>query len=211
MAYRRKDAYYLEAKERGLRSRAAFKLEEIQRQYKILRRGDRVVDLGAWPGGWLEVSARYVGPEGKVVGVDTEPIPPFPKLPQVKTVQGDIQSDEIQTRVSEVLGGPADVVLCDVAPKLSGVRERDWAKAQQLAVRAIQLAESWLRPGGTFVLKVFMSPDWPELVGSVRARFAHVDTTRPEATRKGSSEMYVIARGLKGQKEAGASRSQREC
>jgi 23S rRNA (uridine2552-2'-O)-methyltransferase len=197
MGYRRKDAFYQQAKDAGLRSRAAFKLEQLQRQFHILRRGDRVVDLGAWPGGWLQVAARYVGPTGKVVGVDRVPVPPLPDFPQVQVLEADIESPEVQTRVAQSLGGAADVVLCDVSPKLTGVRERDWARARELAERAIELAAVWLRPGGTLLLKVFMSPNWKEIVDRLRSRFENVSSTRPEATRKGSSELYVIARGLR--------------
>jgi len=197
MGYRRKDAFYQQAKDAGLRSRAAFKLEQLQRQFHILRRGDRVVDLGAWPGGWLQVAARYVGPTGKVVGVDRVPVPPLPDFPQVQVLEADIESPEVQTRVAQILGGAADVVLCDVSPKLTGVRERDWARARELAERAIELAAVWLRPGGTLLLKVFMSPNWKEIVDRLRSRFENVSSTRPEATRKGSSELYVIARGLR--------------
>jgi 23S rRNA (uridine2552-2'-O)-methyltransferase len=138
-----------------------------------------------------------VGPTGKVVGVDRVPVPPLPDFPQVQVLEADIESPEVQTRVAQILGGAANVVLCDVSPKLTGVRERDWARARELAERAIELAAVWLRPGGTLLLKVFMSPNWKEIVDRLRSRFENVSSTRPEATRKGSSELYVIARGLR--------------
>lgn len=191
--YRRKDAYYSQAKEAGLRSRAAYKLEQLQKQYKFLRPGDRVVDLGAWPGGWLQVAARIVGPRGKVVGVDRVPIPPLMALPDVTVVQADVFDRDLCERVRELLGGPADVVLSDLAPKLSGVKERDQAESRALVERAIELAVQWLRPGGVVVVKVFMGEELPALLDWIRSKFSRVTTTRPEATRKGSSELYVVA------------------
>ena len=197
-AYRRKDAFYARAKAQGLRSRAAFKLEELQREYRLLKPGDRVVDLGAWPGGWLQVSARLVGQRGRVVGVDVEPIPPLANCPQVESLQADIESPEVVALVAEKLGGRADVVLCDVAPKLTGIQDRDQAQARGLAERAIELAQLWLRPGGTLLIKLFMGGETQEIVSRLRKLFARVDVTRPDATRRGSSEMYAIARGFRG-------------
>jgi 23S rRNA (uridine2552-2'-O)-methyltransferase len=196
-AYQRKDAFYARAKQSGLRSRAAYKLEQLQRQYRVLRSGDKVVDLGAWPGGWLQVAARYVGPKGKVVGVDREPIPSLPEAPQVTVLQADVFDPEVGPQVGALLGQEADVVLSDLAPKLSGIKERDQMQARALAERAIELAREWLRPGGTLVVKVFMGEELPVVLKVLRECFANVATTRPEATRKGSSELYVIARGFR--------------
>jgi 23S rRNA (uridine2552-2'-O)-methyltransferase len=196
-AYQRKDAFYARAKQSGLRSRAAYKLEQLQRQYRVLRSGDKVVDLGAWPGGWLQVAARYVGPKGKVVGVDREPIPPLPDAPQVTVLQADVFDPQVGPQVGALLGQEADVVLSDLAPKLSGIKERDQMQARALAERAIELAREWLRPGGTLVVKVFMGEELPVVLKVLRECFANVATTRPEATRKGSSELYVIARGFR--------------
>ncbi len=191
--YRRKDAFYTRAKEAGLRSRAAYKLEQLQKHYKLLRPGDKVVDLGAWPGGWLQVAARIVGQRGKVVGVDREPIPPLVDAPQVVVLQADVFEPGLVERVRAELGGAADVVLSDLAPKLSGVKDRDQAAARALVERAAELALQWLRPGGVLVMKVFMGAELPSLLERLRGAFARVVTTRPEATRKGSSELYVVA------------------
>ncbi|MCX8073070.1 MAG: RlmE family RNA methyltransferase [Candidatus Binatia bacterium] len=192
--YRRKDAFYSRAKEAGLRSRAAYKLEQLQKQYKLLRPGDKVVDLGAWPGGWLQVAARIVGPSGKVVGVDREPVAPLSDAPHVVIVRVDVFDPQLGERVQQELGGLADVVLSDLAPKLTGIRERDQAQARALAERAVELARRWLRSGGLLVIKVFMGSELPEFLAGLRREFGNVATTRPEATRKGSSELYVIAR-----------------
>ncbi|GIW44163.1 MAG: 23S rRNA (uridine(2552)-2'-O)-methyltransferase [Candidatus Binatia bacterium] len=192
--YRRKDAYYAQAKAAGLRSRAAYKLEQLQKHYKLLGRGDKVVDLGAWPGGWLQVAARIVGPQGKVIGVDSVRIPPLPEAPQVTTLEADVFEPELAERVRRLLGGEADAVLSDLAPKLSGIKDRDQAQALALVERAAELAREWLRPGGVLVAKAFMGEDLPQVLKTLRQEFTNVMTTRPEATRKGSSELYVIAR-----------------
>lgn len=193
-AYERKDAFYARAKQSGLRSRAAFKLEQLQKQYRLLRLGDKVVDLGAWPGGWLQVASRLVGRKGTVVGIDREPIRPIPNAPHVQVVRADVYDPELVARVHAALGGQADVILSDLAPKLSGIRERDQARASALVERALDLAAAWLRPGGTLVVKVFMGEGLPALVAKLRQRFRSVVTTRLEATRKGSAELYAVAR-----------------
>lgn len=191
--YQRKDAFYARAKVEGYRSRAAYKLAELQQRQHLLRRGDRVVDLGAWPGGWLQIAAAAVGSEGRVVGVDLQRIEPL-GLANVHTVAGDITHPEILQQITALCGGKADVVLSDLAPKLSGIRARDEARGAELIALAIGFAHEVLRPGGSFVAKLFMGPDAQAHVTALRAAFEEVRTTRPEATRKGSAEIYVIAR-----------------
>jgi len=195
--YQRKDAFYVRAKAAGLRSRAAFKLEELARRQRIFRRGDRVVDLGAWPGGWLQIAAQHVGPSGRVVGVDLQPIDPLPDN-TVITIVGDVTTAQTQEQVVAASGGRADVMLADLAPKLSGVRARDEAQSEALAESTLQFAAQVLRPGGTLVMKVFMSQNLSRLTARLRARFRDVRTTRPAATRKSSAEIYAIAAGFEG-------------
>lgn len=195
--YQRKDAFYVRAKAVGYRSRAAFKLEELARRQRIFRRGDRVVDLGAWPGGWLQIAAQQVGPSGRVVGVDLQPIDPLPGK-TVITIVGDVAAPRTREQVREASGGRADVLLADLAPKLSGVRARDAAQSEALAESALQFAVHILKPGGTLVMKLFMSQNLPRLTSRLRARFRDVRTTRPAATRKGSAETYAIAAGFAG-------------
>lgn len=190
--YRRKDSFYTRAKAVGYRSRAAFKLSQLAQQARLFRRGDRVLDLGAWPGGWLQVAAELVGPSGRVVGVDLRRIEALPHE-NVRTVVGDIVEEVTQRRMLEECGGRADVILSDLAPKLSGVRARDEAQADALAQSVLALAERVLKPGGKLVVKLFMGAAATRFVGQLRLRFGNVRTTRPEATRKGSSEMYAIA------------------
>jgi 23S rRNA (uridine2552-2'-O)-methyltransferase len=192
--YERKDRLYRKAKAQGLRSRAAFKLESLDRN--LLGSGHRVVDLGCWPGGWLQVASQRVGAAGRVVGVDTRPMTPL-DLSNVRVVQGDVRADEVVEEALRELGGRADVVLSDMSPSLSGVRDRDEAQASELVSRALAVAERLLRPGGSFVCKIFMNSDYAELRDSVARRFEHVATTRSEATRKGSAELYLVARGFR--------------
>ena len=190
--YKRKDAFYVRAKRAGYRSRAAYKLEELATRSRLFRRGDCVVDLGAWPGGWLQVAAQHVGPTGTVIGVDLQSLEPFPDK-NIILVTGDITSDAMQQRVAELCGGHADVLLSDLAPKLTGVRARDAAQARVLADAVSAFAERLLRPGGRLVMKLFMNDDVPRLKARLQALFREVRTTRPEATRKGSAEIYAVA------------------
>ena len=195
--YQRKDAYYLRAKTAGYRSRAAFKLDELATRHRLFHRGDRVVDLGAWPGGWLQVAAQHVGPTGRVCGVDLRPIDPLPDT-TVTSIVGDVAAESVQEQVAAAVGGHADVLLADLAPKLSGVRDRDAAQAEALAETALRFTVRILKPGGALVIKLFMSENLPRLTTRLRARFRDVRTTRPAATRKGSAEMYAIASGFGG-------------
>jgi 23S rRNA (uridine2552-2'-O)-methyltransferase len=197
VSYERKDAYYQRAKREGYRSRAAYKLEEIQRRARVLRAGQAVVDLGAWPGGWLQVAGAIVGARGVVVGVDVAEIAPLP-LASVKLVHGDVGDPAIVAAIRELLGRPADVVLSDLAPKLSGIAPRDAARAEELAARALAAVDALLRPGGALVMKTFDGAGAEAVRAGVRARFASVRTIGLEATRKGSSERYLVATGFKG-------------
>ncbi len=196
MAYERKDAFYRRAKSVGYRSRAAYKLAEMVQRERLIRRGDRVVDLGAWPGGWMQVAAEAVGPEGRVVGVDLVEITPLAQV-WARTVFGDVADENVQGRALELLGGQADVLLSDMAPKLSGVRARDEARAAELVHLALGAAVRLLRPGGRMLLKVFTGSDSGDLLRGIAARFDKVRMTRPEATRKGSSELYAVTAGYR--------------
>ncbi len=195
--YKRQDTFYTRAKAAGYRSRAAFKLLELARRGRLLRRGDRVLDLGAWPGGWLQVAAELVGPTGLVVGIDLRPIVPI-ALEQVRVLVGDVSDATVQKQILQTCGGKVDVVLSDLAPKLSGVRSRDEAQAEALADSVLHLLEAVLKPGGTLLMKMFTGESMPQQLRRLRERFSNVRSTRPEATRRGSSEMYVIAVGFHG-------------
>lgn len=195
MAYERKDTFYKKAKQAGYRSRSAYKLIELSKEFRFLKLGDRVVDLGSWPGGWTQVAASIVGKTGHVVGIDLVAFAPL-SLTNVTLLQGDAADLAQQEKILAALGGPADVVLSDMAPKLSGIRERDDTRAMELCRAALACAQILLRPGGVLVLKVFMGTEYPTFLAELRAAFTTVKIARPEATRKGSAETYVWATGL---------------
>jgi 23S rRNA (uridine2552-2'-O)-methyltransferase len=194
--YERKDKFYRKAKNEGYRSRAAYKLLELNNEFHFVKRGDRVVDLGAWPGGWVQVASQLVGETGKVLGVDLVELDPLPSK-NVILLQGDATLPTVQEQILVAFGGPADVVLSDMAPKLSGIREADEARVGELCHAALTCARTFLRPGGTLVLKIFTNSAQKQFLTELRTHFATVKTTRPDATRKGSAETYAIAIGMK--------------
>ncbi|MBI3767986.1 MAG: RlmE family RNA methyltransferase [Deltaproteobacteria bacterium] len=190
--YERKDTLYRRAKAEGLRSRAAFKLSELQRRLRLIRRGDAVVDLGAWPGGWLQVAAELVGAEGRVLGIDLVALAPLDDA-RVVILEVDAADPALPARAREILGRPADVVLSDMAPKLTGIAPRDAARGAELLETARCFATATLRPGGTLVAKTFGGPEMEAARTALRARFGRVRLVGLDATRKGSSELYIVA------------------
>jgi 23S rRNA (uridine2552-2'-O)-methyltransferase len=196
--YERKDAFHRRAKREGLRSRAAYKLAEIDRAERLLAKGARVVDLGCWPGGWLQVAAEAVGPGGRVVGVDLAAIEPPLDLANVFALQGDLTEPAVLATLLERLGGPADVVLSDAAPKLTGVRATDRAREEALLAAIEAALPRLLAPGGAALVKLLDCPESAGFAKRLRLRFDSARELRPEASRKGSSERYLVARGYRG-------------
>jgi 23S rRNA (uridine2552-2'-O)-methyltransferase len=195
MAYNPRDSYYKKAKQEGYRSRAAYKLLELQQRYRLLKPGDAVVDLGAAPGGWLQIVAKIVGQNGKIIGVDLQTIEPFRER-NIILLQGDMARNEIQEQIKALLNGPADCVLSDLAPKLSGIRDADMARCLELNQAALQVAVNLLRPGGALLVKSFISNDLHSFTAQLKHHFSAVQRTKPEATRQGSSEFYLYAKGF---------------
>lgn len=195
MSYKPHDSYYQRAKQEGYRSRAAYKLLELQQRYRLLRPGDAVVDLGAAPGGWLQVAANIVGQNGRVIGVDLQNIQPFQQR-HVTVIHGDVTTDEIQARIREFLGRPADCVISDMAPKLTGIRDADMARCLALNQIALKVAVQFLRPGGSLLIKSFISNELHQFTAEIRQHFSAVQRTKPDATRQGSSEFYFFAKGF---------------
>ncbi len=196
MAYKPQDRYFKKAKQEGYRSRAAYKLLELQERYRIIKPGDSVIDLGAAPGGWLQVAAKVVGSHGKVVGVDLQPIQALPER-NVILLTGDIASAEIQAQIKQLIGGPAHCVLSDLAPKLSGIRDADTARCLELNRTALAVAVELLRLNGSLLVKSFVSNDLQLFTAELKRYFSAVQRTKPEATRQGSSEFYFLASGFK--------------
>jgi 23S rRNA (uridine2552-2'-O)-methyltransferase len=194
--YDPRDRFFQKAKKEGLRARSAYKLDEIQQRFKLLRPGDRVLDLGAAPGGFLQIAARAVGPKGFVLGVDIEEIPGLP--PPVVTWVADAFTPELLERLRREGRAPYHAVLSDLAPKTSGVHSMDEARSIALAERALGLALEVLRPGGSLVVKVFMGGDFEAYLRQVKSAFSKVKVVRPEASQaRRSKEVYVVAQGPK--------------
>jgi 23S rRNA (uridine2552-2'-O)-methyltransferase len=190
---RKQDYFYRRAKELKLRSRAAFKLRQLDDRYKLLRRGDVVVDLGAAPGGWLQVAREMVGNEGFVLGVDLQQIAKLPHA-NVKTLVADITDSSTPELIRGNLPRPADVVLSDASPKISGVWSVDHSRSIELARTALAIAGNVLAQGGKLLIKVFQGELFQEFVGEVKEKFGFIKISKPPASRKGSAEAYVIAK-----------------
>ena len=195
MVYNPQDRYYKKAKQEGYRSRAAYKLLELQQRFRLISPGDVVVDLGAAPGGWLQVAAKWVGQTGKVIGVDLQPIEGF-RDPNILVIQGDITAPEMPRKISDLARGKVDCVLSDLAPRLSGIRDADSARCLELNRTALSLAIALLRPGGSFLIKSFVSQELQTFTLELKKHFHSVQRTRPEATRQGSSEFYYVAKSF---------------
>jgi 23S rRNA (uridine2552-2'-O)-methyltransferase len=192
------DPYVARAKLEGWRSRAAFKLLEIDEKYRILKPGQRVVDLGAAPGGWSQVAAKVVGSaegRGRVVGIDLLPIDP---LPGAEFITLDFLDADAPERLRELLGGPADVVLSDMAANATGHRQTDHLRIVGLAEAAIEFAREILGTGGTFVAKVLQGGTEGALLADLKRDFATVRHVKPAASRSDSAELYVLATGFRG-------------
>ena len=193
MSYKLRDTYYKKAKQQGYRSRAAYKLLELHERFRIFKTGQLVVDLGAAPGGWIQVAAELVGPGGKVIGIDLQPIEPFHQK-NIIVAQADVTAPETEQRIMEYLGRPADSVISDVAPKLTGIRDTDEARSLDLNHTALGVAMRLLRSGGSFLIKSFVSEELRNFSAELEQRFGSVQRTRPDASRKGSSEIYFFAK-----------------
>ncbi|CAA7614675.1 Ribosomal RNA large subunit methyltransferase E [Magnetospirillum sp. LM-5] len=192
------DPYVHEARKLGYRSRAAFKLIELDDRFHFLKSGQRVVDLGAAPGGWTQVAVARVGAKGCVVGMD---ILEYDPVPGAISMQGDFLADDSPDRLKEALGGPADVVVSDMAAPTTGHPPTDHLRIIGLVEVALHFALEVLVPGGTFVAKVFQGGTERGLLDQLKRNFATVRHAKPPASRKESAETYVIASGFKGREQ----------
>jgi 23S rRNA (uridine2552-2'-O)-methyltransferase len=186
------DPYARRARQEGWRSRAVFKLEEIDRRERLLRPGMVVVDLGAAPGGWSQYAARAVGEAGRVLALDLLPVD---AMAGVERIRGDFEDESILKALMSKIGGrQVDVVMSDMAPNASGLRSVDQPRAMGLAELALELARAVLKPGGSFVCKLFHGEGFDAFVREARQHFARVTVRKPAASRAGSRETYLVAR-----------------
>ena len=195
---RKKDYYYRKAKEEKFRSRAAYKLLQTVQKYKFMKRGDVVVDLGAAPGGWIQAARKIVGEEGFILGVDIKPIEPFEEE-NIITIVADITDPKTIETIRNLLSRPADVVISDVSPKISGIWEVDHARQIDLALSSMKIACGVLKPRGNFFVKVFEGDMLKDFLDKLKERFSVVKLVKPKASRAKSSELYILALGLKQQ------------
>ena len=189
------DPYVARAKREGFRSRAAYKLAEINDKYRLLKAGARVVDLGAAPGGWSEVAAQRVGPSGRVLALDILEMKP---VTGVEFLHLDFLDDGAPARIKKVLGGKADVVLSDMAANATGHRQTDHLRIMALAEAAAEFAREVLGQGGTFLCKVLQGGTEAALLAALKRDFASVKHVKPPASRSESAELYLLARGFRG-------------
>jgi 23S rRNA (uridine2552-2'-O)-methyltransferase len=198
----RRDEYYNRSKQEGYRSRSAYKLRQLEETADLLAEGDTVVDLGAAPGGWLQVAAEAVGEGGRVLGVDRQRIDALEPGEAgadagaaVETVRGDVTEDDTREAIREAAGGTVDAVLSDMAPNVTGEYNLDHARSVHLARQAFQTARELLDAGGDLAVKVFDGPDLAGLREDVAAEFDYVRAVHPEASRDASSELYLVGKG----------------
>lgn len=189
------DPYVAKAKREGYRSRAAFKLLEIDERFKLLKPGQRVVDLGAAPGGWSQVAAKVVGETGRIVGIDLLEIEP---IPGVQFIALDFLDPDAPRLLNEMLGGPADLVFSDMAANTTGHKQTDHLRIIGLAETAAEFAREILAPGGAYLAKVFQGGTEGSLLAELKRDFSAVRHVKPNASRADSSELYVLATGFRG-------------
>jgi 23S rRNA (uridine2552-2'-O)-methyltransferase len=201
MSHAYQDHYFHRAKRENYRARAVYKLDEIQKKHKILRAGNRVLDLGAAPGSWIQLASGIVGPKGLIVGVDLKAIETG--LPeQVVLYQGDIY-DEMFLETLSTRHAPFDVVLSDMAPATSGIKTADSARSELLFEQALLIVRRMLRPGGHFLGKIFQGSEFHVLLREVKTAFEKVKVVKPGASRKESKEIYILAMHYRKVKQGG--------
>jgi 23S rRNA (uridine2552-2'-O)-methyltransferase len=190
-----KDPYVQKAKAEGYRSRAAYKLLELDKKDRLLAPGQLLIDLGAAPGSWSQVAVARIGSKGRVVAVDLLPMEP---LPGVQFVQGDFREQQVLEALLVLLGGrKADLVISDLAPNISGIGVSDQARSIYLCELALEFARQCLKPGGSLLVKVFQGAGFAEFLADMRKAFVKVGSRKPEASRGRSSEMYLLGKGYK--------------
>ena len=188
---RKKDQFHRLAKERGFRSRASFKLLQVAKKYRFIKRGDRVLDLGAAPGGWLQAARQLVGDEGYVLGVDKEPIDSLP-YSNVSRLIGDITENKTIDLIRSQTGSPFDVVVSDLSPNVTGIWDVDQARQIELARVALRAARLALRPSGNMLVKVFQGSELKDFQTEMKSSFRTLRIVKPAASRPESAELYFL-------------------
>ncbi|MBP5966724.1 MULTISPECIES: 23S rRNA (uridine(2552)-2'-O)-methyltransferase RlmE [Pseudomonas] len=193
------DPYVKQAQKDGYRSRASYKLLEVQEKYKLIRPGMSVVDLGAAPGGWSQVTSRLIGGQGRLIASD---ILEMDSIPDVTFIHGDFTEDAVLARILEAVGNSqVDLVISDMAPNMSGTPEVDMPKAMFLCELALDLAERILKPGGNFVIKIFQGEGFDVYLKDARKKFDKIQMIKPDSSRGSSREQYMLAWGYRGRSE----------
>jgi 23S rRNA (uridine2552-2'-O)-methyltransferase len=192
--YQRKDKFYQDAKEQGYRSRAAFKLLELNKKFSLFNTRDRVLDLGAWPGSWIQVTQKIVGKSGKIVGIDLSKIDPFVE-DNVILLQGDVTNSQLTYELLKVIPEKFNCVISDLAPKLTGIRVRDIAQIEICMNSALNIAKATLLPEGNLVIKVFNCNETDDFFKQCKKDFKSVSKCLLKATRTSSDELYFVGKG----------------
>ena len=206
MAYNPKDYFFHKAKKENYAARAVFKIQEIDQRFKLFRSGMKVLDLGAAPGSWSQYASQKVGPKGKVMGVDLQPIKIT--LPNALFITADMRSLDLgQTMTEQGISPPFDLVLSDMAPKTTGVRIQDQMRSFELCMLALETAERFLKPGGHFVAKLFHSDEFESFRKELQARFGKIEILRPKSTRTESKEIFLIGLGYTPAKKPAAEKA----
>lgn len=197
MQDRKRDYFYKKAKEEKYRSRASYKLAQANNKYSFMKYGDVVIDLGAAPGGWIQVAKKIIGNKGFILGIDLRPIEPFPQS-YIRTIVGDMTEQETRQQIQELLPRKANVVISDASPNISGIWEVDHACQIDLAQKALEIAFETLVTSGNFFVKVFQGDMLDDFVKKTKKHFETVKVIKPQASRAKSSEMFIVAMHFKG-------------
>ena len=191
MPFNPQDHFFKKAKKEGFLARSAYKLDEVQKKYRLIRPGDKVLDLGCAPGAWLQVALQVVGPKGFVEGIDLKPV-------TVQAPNGHFfVRDVFDLKDEELKGLPYDVMMSDMAPNTTGIKSADQAKSEELCLKVLELCDRWLKPGGNMVMKFFVGPGAKALELEVKKRFHEMKQLKPDATRKESKEIFIIGKKKK--------------
>jgi 23S rRNA (uridine2552-2'-O)-methyltransferase len=196
MAYNRKDGYWKKAKKEGYRSRASYKLLQLNKKFHLMRRGDVVLDIGCAPGGWMQIAQKIVGPQGFVLGIDRQHIRSFDSE-QMDFMSLDITEPGVVEKIKERIDS-CDVVISDVSPNITGIWDVDHFKSIELSGTALDIAQQMLCINGNFVVKVFQGELIQEFFKRVKQKFTYTKITSPQASRKSSAEIYIVGKKFKG-------------